>query len=65
MLLVLLLHKLHGFWELCAKKWAADAIVRIFYDLIVGFPGGSVEKNPPARQGMQEMWVQSLGGEEP
>ena len=27
-----------------------------------GFPGGSVVKNPPA---MQEMWVQSLGWEDP
>ena len=28
----------------------------------MGFPGGSVVKNPPA---MQEMWVQSLGQEDP
>ena len=27
-----------------------------------GFPDGSVVKNPPA---MQEMWVQSLGREDP
>ena len=27
-----------------------------------GFPGGSVVKNPPAKQ---EMWIQSLGGEGP
>ena len=28
----------------------------------MGFPGGSVIKNPPA---MQEMWVPSLGQEDP
>ena len=27
-----------------------------------GFPSGSAVKNPPT---MQEMWVQSLGGEDP
>ena len=27
-----------------------------------GFPGGSMLKNPPAKQ---EMWVQSQGGEDP
>ena len=27
-----------------------------------GFPGGSVVKNPPAKQ---ELWVQSLGWEDP
>ena len=31
---------------------------------IVG-PGGSVEKDLPAVQEMQEMWVQSLGQENP
>ena len=29
-----------------------------------GFPGGSVVKNPPAMQEMQEIWVQPLGGED-
>ena len=28
----------------------------------LGFPGGSVVKNPPAKQ---EMWVQFLGWEDP
>ena len=28
----------------------------------LGFPGGSAEKNTPAKQ---EMWVQSLGREDP
>ena len=32
---------------------------------IRGFPGGSVVKNPPAKQEMQETWVQSLGREGP
>ena len=30
--------------------------------LLRGFPDGSVVKNPPAKQ---EMWVQSLGDEDP
>ena len=30
-----------------------------------GFPGRSVVNDPPAKQEMQEMWVQSLGGEDP
>jgi len=29
------------------------------------FPGGSVVKNLPAMQEMQETWVQSLGWEDP
>ena len=31
----------------------------------MGFPGGSLVKNPPAMQEMQEIWVQSLGQEDP
>ena len=31
-------------------------------NLFMGFPGGSVVKNPPA---MWETWVQSLGWEDP
>ena len=30
-----------------------------------GFPGGSVIKNPPANAGDAEIWVQSLGQEDP
>ena len=30
--------------------------------IMMGFPGGSVVKNPPA---MQEMWVRFLGQEDP
>ena len=30
-----------------------------------GFPSGSVVKNLPAMQEAQEMWVQSLGREDP
>ena len=29
------------------------------------FPSGSVVKNLPAMREMQEIWVQSLGGEDP
>ena len=31
----------------------------------MGFPGGSVVKNPPAMQEPQETWVQPLGQEDP
>ena len=33
--------------------------------LLASFPGGSVVKNPPAMQEMQETGVPSLGGEDP
>ena len=32
---------------------------------VLGFPGGSMVKNPPAMQEPQEMRVQSLGWENP
>ena len=32
---------------------------------MLGFPDGSVVKNPPASVEMQEMWVPSLGREDP
>ena len=35
------------------------------YNLGVGFPCGSVVKDLPAVQETQELWVQSLGGENP
>ena len=35
------------------------------YTFCAGFPGGSVVKNLPAMQETQEMWVQSLGWEDP
>ena len=31
---------------------------------MLGFPGGSAVKNPPAMQEPQETWVLSLGGED-
>ena len=31
----------------------------------MGFPDGSVIKNPSAMQEMREMWIRSLGQEEP
>ena len=31
----------------------------------MGFPGGSVVKNPPAMQELQETWVRSLVREDP
>ena len=32
---------------------------------LLGFPGGSVVKNPAAVQGPQERWLRSLGQEDP
>ena len=40
--------------------WAVSLI--LFYESMQGFPGGTVVKNPPAKQ---ETWVQSLGWEDP
>ena len=31
----------------------------------MGFPSSLVVKNPPAMQVMEEMWIQSLGQEDP
>ena len=33
--------------------------------MILGFPCGSTVKNLPAMQELQEMWIQSLGWEDP
>ena len=35
------------------------------YQHQLGFPGGSVEKNPPVMQELRETQVRSLGGEDP
>ena len=35
------------------------------YQHQLGFPGGSVEKNPPAMQELQKIQFQSLGQEDP
>ena len=37
----------------------------IIYIVYLGFLGGSVVKTLPAMQETQEMWVQSLGWEDP
>ena len=37
--------------------------ITIRYSIYLGFPGGTVVKNPPANAGMLEMWVRSLGQE--
>ena len=39
-----------------------QAFISIDVYVCVGFPDGSVVKNPPA---MQEMWVRSLGQKDP
>ena len=40
--------------------WAVSLI--LFYQSVQGFQGGTVVKNPPAKQ---ETWVQSLGWKTP
>ena len=40
-------------------------IITLYNFPIFAFPGGSAVKNPPVLQETQEMWVQSLGQEEP
>ena len=42
-----------------AAKWINSWIT------FKGFPDGTVVKNPPANAGDTEMWVQSLGQEDP
>ena len=50
-------------------KWLMKSATRIKGEVLVcmscvlnmGFPGGSVGKNPPAVQEMQETWVRTLG----
>ena len=43
------------------KQLLIECIFKIYLFLIGGFPGGSMVKNPPAVQEIQEMWVRSLG----
>ena len=38
---------------------------KLFQSWLLGFPSGLAVKNPPAMQEPQEMWVQSLGQEDP
>ena len=44
------------------KKKKSDTVKSEELESILGFPGGSAVKNPPV---MQEMWVWSLGWEDP
>ena len=41
------------------------AMLRLSSPSSGGFSSDSAVKNPPAMQDMQEMWVRSLGGEDP
>ena len=41
------------------------SLVRTLSHSWKGLPSVSVEKNPPAMQERQEVWVQPLGGEDP
>ena len=42
-----------------------ELIFRMQQGCVLGFPGGTVAKNPPAMQEMQETSVPSLGWEDP
>ena len=46
---------------LCLLHWQVDSLP-LRHLRRLGFPGGSMVKNPPA---IQEMWVSSLGQEDP
>ena len=48
-----------AFWLIPSKNGQLTEFIK---PLLIGFPSGSVVKNPPT---MQETQVQSLGGEEP
>ena len=43
-------------------NWRAGGSFTSFPNIVWGFPGGSVVKNPPAKQ---KTWVQSLGWKDP
>ena len=42
-----------------------SATISTIYISNRGFPGGSVVKNPPAMQELQQTWVRSLAREDP
>ena len=48
-------------WSRTRLKWLSSSSSSKF---IWGFPSSSSEKNLPVMQKMQEIWVQSLGGED-
>ena len=53
------------FWRESRAHFCLDhAIFHVQLHLTMGFPGGSVVKNPPAMQELQETWVWSLGQED-
>ena len=52
----------HKFYSLTSKGSNTKGICYMFWPAM-GFPGGSVVKNPPAMEEPQETWVQSLGRE--
>ena len=49
----------------CRKGFPCIVFASWLRPLIEGFLGGTVVKNPSPVQESQEMWVQSLGGEDP
>ena len=52
-------------WDLIHSDWSAAPLSSIWFPRVLDFPGGSAEKKSPARQEPQEMWVWSLGWEDP
>ena len=61
------IYNIHIYVYICVRYIYICVCVCVYISLslIQGFPGGSAIKNPPAMQEMQEMWVQSLGWEDP
>ena len=47
------------------KSFIIEISLSIYIYIFLGFPNGSVIKNPPAMQEMQEMQVLSLGQQDP
>ena len=46
-------------------EYVLTSLTYMWLSSFLGFPGGSVVKDPPAVQKTQETWVQSLGREDP
>ena len=60
-------HNAQTWLQLKMERYAfLKADMRLWGEIktMLGFPGGSVVKNPPAMQEAQEMWVQSLDQED-
>ena len=52
-------------WDPIHSDQSAAPLNSIWFPRVLGFPGGSAVKKSPAMQEPQEMWVWSLGWEDP